>query len=249
MMRIYRDNPKPLYRQIAEILKDKIIGEEFQPGDNIGTQTELKDQFHVSTITIRQAVKLLEKEKLVVTKQGKGTFVKPRKVEQELLRLQSLSAVIEESGYMPTVEIRTFTLVDTPADIKIFGPECFYIERIHKIDEEPIALSHIYLPYAIGNELTSKDLENQTIYQLLESKFGTEVGEAVQRIESCPAIKDLAEFLEVPEGTPLLKAARIAYDKSNTPVEKITFYYRHNEFKFKIKLTAANQDSLWPMGN
>src|SRR5690625_4342307 len=104
-MVVKRDNLIPMYVQIANILKQEIQNGEIGPGEKLGTQTELEARFGVSKITIRQAIQQLYEQDLVITKRGKGTFVKPNKVEQELIKLQSLSEVIEESGYSHSVEI------------------------------------------------------------------------------------------------------------------------------------------------
>lgn len=245
-MVITRNHAVPMYIQIAEHLKRKIKSKKIKPGEKLGTQTELEERYSVSTITIRQALQILAEEDLIISKQGKGTFVKPEKVEQELFELQSLSDIIEKSGFTHKINIIKFEKVDTPSDIENFGSSCLYIERLHKIDDKNIALAIILLPYAIGSKFTIKDFEDHAVYRLLENENKIKLGEAVQIIESVPATQDLAKKLQVKEGTPLLKAKRITYDKSEIPVEKIVFYYRYDEFSFKVRLPVADHNTLWP---
>lgn len=244
-MVITRDDSIPMYVQIADILKEKIQHGEIKPGERLGTQQELADTFRVSKITIRQAIQQLRDQNLVITRQGKGTFVKPQKVEQELIRLQSLTEIIEESGYDPAVEILNFERVSTPDDMKGFGAECLYIERLHSVDNKPIAYAEIHLPYYIGEILTKDDFNNHTVYHLLEHKIGTKLGEALQTIEACPAAAKQAKQLAVPKGTPMLKLERVTYDTNHASVEKIVFYYRYDAITLKVRLPSANQVSMW----
>ncbi|MFD0714369.1 GntR family transcriptional regulator [Paenibacillus sp. GCM10027626] len=66
---------QPLYLQIRAMLKEKIERGELQPGDQIPTEAELVQQYGVSRITIKNAIKLLVEEDLVYRIAGKGTFV------------------------------------------------------------------------------------------------------------------------------------------------------------------------------
>lgn len=250
-MTVSRDNPIALYLQIANILKQEILRKVIKPGEKIGSQRELEERFNVSKITIRKAIELLEKEGLVITSQGKGTFVKPEKVEQKLDQLQSLSDIIKSSGYSPQVKIKRLEMVSTPTsfeqgEIEEIDSHCLYIERLHTVENLPIAFAQIYIPYNLGEKLTKSELENHTIYELFEQKLGITLGEAIQTIEACPANVALGKELDVGEGSSLLKAERLTYSSEYKLIEKITFYYRFDEYAFKIKLNRANQIPMWP---
>lgn len=72
---LQRDSDTPLYLQITEILKQKILHGEIVPGDNLPAEPELCDLFGVARGTIRQALSKLENEGFVRREQGRGTFV------------------------------------------------------------------------------------------------------------------------------------------------------------------------------
>ncbi len=65
----------PKYRQIAEILQQKIENGEPAPGERLPTEQALIEQHKVSRNTIRDAVKWLIRRGLVETRPGQGTFV------------------------------------------------------------------------------------------------------------------------------------------------------------------------------
>ncbi len=74
-MLIHRNGDTPLYRQIAEILRDRIQSGVFEPGSRIPTEHELCDRFGVSRISIRQALAELANDHLLEKRQGSGTYV------------------------------------------------------------------------------------------------------------------------------------------------------------------------------
>jgi DNA-binding transcriptional regulator YhcF (GntR family) len=67
----------PLYQQIVEQIKQKIAVEEWAPGDEIPSIRQLAAELSVSVITVKRAYLELERESLIVTQQGKGSFVAP----------------------------------------------------------------------------------------------------------------------------------------------------------------------------
>jgi GntR family transcriptional regulator len=84
LMRVDRNDHLPLYIQLKNIIEEKIKEEDLNPGDIIPSEKELQQEFGVSRITVRQAIKELENEGLVKKKQGKGTFVSFPKLSHEL---------------------------------------------------------------------------------------------------------------------------------------------------------------------
>lgn len=74
-MLIHRNGDIPLYRQIAEILRDRIRNGIFEPGSRIPTEYELCDRFGVSRISVRQALAELVSDDLLEKRQGSGTYV------------------------------------------------------------------------------------------------------------------------------------------------------------------------------
>jgi len=83
----------PAYEAIAYDIREKIRDGGFQPGQKLPSARLLCEQYNVSTITIKGAIKLLQNEGAVYGIQGKGIFVstdipEPRsdEAEFELLR-------------------------------------------------------------------------------------------------------------------------------------------------------------------
>ena len=67
--------PEPMYRQIAEDLRQQIESGALARGSQLPTELELREQYDASRNTVRDAVKWLMNRGLVETRPGQGTFV------------------------------------------------------------------------------------------------------------------------------------------------------------------------------
>ncbi len=77
---------QPLYRQIAEQLRDRILNGEYPMNSRIPTENELAGTLGVSRPTIRQALDLLEQEGRLIRIKGSGTFAAQPRVIHESTR-------------------------------------------------------------------------------------------------------------------------------------------------------------------
>ena len=65
----------PIYRQIMRQVTDALSGGRLKPGDKLTSQRELAEQLVVSPLTVKKAYDELEREGLITTERGRGTFV------------------------------------------------------------------------------------------------------------------------------------------------------------------------------
>ena len=67
----------PIYRQIMRQITDAIAGGRLRPGDKLTSQRDLALQLVISPLTVKKAYDELEREGLIRTERGRGTFVAP----------------------------------------------------------------------------------------------------------------------------------------------------------------------------
>ena len=79
-------DPRPLYQQISDQVREQILSGELQPGERLPSIRELAEQLTTSVITVRRAYADLEAEGYIYTRAGQGTFVSHR--PQEAIRRQ-----------------------------------------------------------------------------------------------------------------------------------------------------------------
>jgi GntR family transcriptional regulator len=86
----------PLYVQLEQILKSKIMTGELVPGDKIPSEKEIAGIYDISSVTARQAVLNLVAEGLLLRKRGKGTYVKGHKTNVKNIMTLNVSGNLND---------------------------------------------------------------------------------------------------------------------------------------------------------
>jgi DNA-binding transcriptional regulator YhcF (GntR family) len=74
MMEVFDEN-KPIYLQIMDFIKKQMISKEILPGEKLASVREMSKQLEVNPNTVQRAYLEMEREMLVYTKRGQGTFI------------------------------------------------------------------------------------------------------------------------------------------------------------------------------
>ena len=85
-----RFSTRPLYLQVRDALGERIAGGEWKPSTAIPNEGDLARQFGVSPGTMRKALDLLEAERLLTRRQGRGTFVNDQSSEELAVRYSNI---------------------------------------------------------------------------------------------------------------------------------------------------------------
>ncbi len=72
---IDRESVVPPWRQLADLLRERIAGGEYRPGARIPSTTSLAQEFDLAPVTVRKAIVQLQEEGLLVSQVGWGTYV------------------------------------------------------------------------------------------------------------------------------------------------------------------------------
>ena len=161
-------SPVPLYSQLKELLRGRILDGVYPPLSRMPSENELGKAFDVSRITVRQALGDLQKEGLIFKIHGKGTFVARPKAFQNVSTLQGLGESMTQMGY--EVINRLHGLRYVPAGARVAerlrveegSPVC-EIKRVRLVNREPVSLEVTYLPQALGERLEKADLVTRDI--------------------------------------------------------------------------------------
>lgn len=113
----------PLYQQISDDLKQKIVTKTFKSGDQLPTEKELSETYSVSRITAKRALTELEQLGLVSRTRGKGTFVQElNKNHTKLLKrvlfiipFEGMSFGDFTQGLVPALKVENTTVFITYA--------------------------------------------------------------------------------------------------------------------------------------
>lgn len=70
------DDPRPPYEQLADVLRSRIRSAALGPGVQLPSYHSLATEFGVAPNTVKSALAELRREGLIVSRPGKGSFVR-----------------------------------------------------------------------------------------------------------------------------------------------------------------------------
>ena len=232
----------PKYYQVKQALLEEIQSGKLKSGDSIPSERELISSLSVSRITVRKAIEELEQEGWLYKMQGKGTFVKGEKKEQNLFSLTSCTEDVIRQGMTPTRKVVNCSVEAANADkqTKLHlgnGEKLFSLCRVYYADGKPINYTKAYLTYKLFPNIETHDFEKESLYKVLENEYGLTIKRASRTIEAVIASPEIADLLQIKAGTPLILFSCITCGEvlgRETPFETFECYYRTDIFKFSI---------------
>lgn len=232
----------PKYYLVKKAIVEKIDNEEFPIGSLIPSERELMALLDVSRITVRRAIEELEQEGYLYKVQGKGTYVKGDQNSQDLISITSCTQDVIRLGMKPSREVlhSDVLMADRKRQRKLNigdNDKVFFLSRIYYADDEPINYTRTFLPYKLFKGIETHDFSKESLYAVLEQEYGVRLSRANRSIEAILAYDDIAEYLHVPNGTPLLLFECTTYGTlggKEVPVETFKCCYRSDRFKFYI---------------
>ena len=232
---------QPLYVQIKELLRSRILDGTYQPHQQLPSEADMITAFNVSRITVRQALGDLENEGLIFKLHGKGTFVSQPKAFQDLGRLQGFGEAMRQMGYETysrVISIRNVTPSTQVREQLKLGKRAGVTElrRLRFLNRAPISLDVSYLPTSLGQKLAKEDLATRDVFVILENDYGLSLGHADLQIGSALADEHLATQLQVQEGSPILFIERTTHDAEGTPIDYEHLFYRGDAFQYRVRV-------------
>jgi GntR family transcriptional regulator len=205
---------QPLYRQLADDLRNRILFEEFAVGGSIPTEAQLSREYRASRITVRHALDRLEQEGLLHREQGRGSFVRPRAIAIGPRRLTSFSEELAERGLRHSSDLLGILVVQAPTEIPIDlrGREkCARIERVRRADGRAIAHQVTYLPLELSAGIEDALADSGSMYAFLRSRHALDIDSADETYRVAGADEQAAAILGVPVGSPVFVVERVGF--------------------------------------
>lgn len=237
---INRAKFQPLYGQVKDLILKRIGSGEWQPGQMIPNEFRLASEFNVSQGTVRKALIALESDKLIIRRQGRGTYV-ARYTGQRML-FQFFHIVGRNSEPLtPVSKPLSQTLVKADGkqartlDIKP-GQNLHAIFRIRYFGDDPAILERIYVPAALMPDLKLPlgKIMTEELYSIYQERFFATIAKAKDNIRAVAATQEDAKHLKVKVGDPLLEVLRVSIDVNGRTVEMRTSRCKTSAYSYAI---------------
>lgn len=240
----------PLYHQVYLVLKENVRAGVYPKGVALPPEHMLCEDFGVSRITVKRAMRDLVADGYVVRQRGKGTFVADNVVGSSPNALDDLLKSVQAIGAATEVQHVSADAIAAPADIaeKLGldpGGTVLRSNQVRLTDGEPLAVIVAYIPEPIARQLDPRSENKPMLVRLIDA--GIPIARADQEITATLAEPSVAGPLGVEVGAPLLKLTRLVFDQNNEPVEWLTSYYRGDRYAMRTSLThqAVGRTSTW----
>ncbi|WP_299090193.1 GntR family transcriptional regulator [uncultured Metabacillus sp.] len=236
-MSIKSDN-RHLYLQVIDKIKEDIEKGIYREKEKLPSEFELSKGLGVSRATLREALRILEEENVIIRRHGVGTFVnsKPR-FTSGIEQLNSVTGMIEKGNHKPgTIFLSSSITGATDDDVKRFKcgkeEEIFLLERVRTANGEPVVYCIDKIPTKILPD--TFDHEQESLFQLLEEKANIYISYAVTHIDPIGYHEKISPILECDPETSLLLLKQMHFDNQDRPVLYSLNYFRADHFSFHV---------------
>jgi GntR family transcriptional regulator len=247
---------RPLYRQLADVLRDAVISKEIEPGGSFPSERALAEEHGLARGTVHEAFNLLKAEGLLETRRGHGAYARIHPPVQRLGwdRLSRRHREAGKGAYLIEMEHAGRTpKVDSIEIVPALRPSPEVAERLHLThgelvakrsrrylaDGEPLQLatSYVRMDLAQGTRILDEDTGPGGIYARIEDQ-GVKLSWFSEDVTARMAAPEEARDLRLPPGVPVVVVIRVAYADGDRPVEECDTVLRADRYVLRYQLLA-----------
>ncbi len=214
---------EPLYRQVRQILQERIASGDWPPGSLLPAEPKLAESLGVSPGTVRKALDSLALERLVVRQQGRGTFVAAQTPDSTLFRFFSVVGEDGEQAIPDSREIGREVSAASPEErrrLALSGrARVLRLDRVRPLAGRDALVERIVLPLALFPGIEREEALPNTLYDHYQHRYGITIRRADETLRAAAAGGRVARVLGIKPGTPLLVIDRVAMSFDEKPVE------------------------------
>ncbi|EMD2714355.1 GntR family transcriptional regulator [Enterobacter roggenkampii] len=229
---------KPMYRQIADALREKISAGELKPADALPTESSLQEAFNVSRVTVRQALKLLTEEQIVESIQGSGTYVKEERVNYDIYQLTGFYEKLADRNVDTHSEVSIFEVLK--ADAKLaeklnlsHDDKVWHVKRVRFIKQKPVNLEETWMPLALFPDLTWEVMENSK-YHYVEQIKKLVIDRSEQELVPIMPSEEAIAALSLDPAKPILEKVSRGFLKDGRVFEYSRNVFNTDDYKFTL---------------
>ncbi|MFF8902000.1 GntR family transcriptional regulator [Streptomyces lydicus] len=188
-----RRSPLPLWAQLFADLRRRMEAGAFT--EEFPAEHRLTGEYEVSRHTVREALRKLRADGLVIAERGRASRLDTRRIQQPLGSLYSLFRELEGQGVEQRSEVLRLerTVDGTVAGQLGLVPDAplVVLERLRLADGEPLAHDTAYLPAEIAEPLLAADFGHTSLYGELSRRCSVKVTGGRERIQ--PFLPDVRQ--------------------------------------------------------
>ena len=238
----------PLYKQVLQSLRSRIVDGTFAIGTTLPTEAELVAEFGVSRHTVREALRQLRTDGLLESKQGSGTTVTGAPSQQAFVHeVDTINDLIQYAASM-TFSIESTRMLKPEGELatRLVGePDeswlCVEGARHANADGGLVCRTTVYVPASFAGVARMVGRGSGAIYELIEGMYGVRIREVEQIVHARPAPPDAASAMGLDVGAILIEVIRIYRLQNGSIAEVAVNLYPPDRFTLTMKLRSKNR--------
>ncbi|BAH50673.1 GntR family transcriptional regulator [Rhodococcus opacus] len=233
----------PLYRQVQDVLLQRLDSGRLQPGDRLPPETDLAAELRVNRLTVRQAIGELTRAGRLVTRQGSGTFVAPppRHFPIELVASYIDGPDGLGGAFASVGRTLSETLVGSEVVLGGSAPQAEEylparrlrrVDSVLEVDGEPWFANSVWMDDRRFAGIDRHLQDGVPMYTVWRDVYGVRLKAAWRSFAAAAASPRVAELLGVPAGAPVLLRDGLNLDEDGLPAVYINRSCRSDRVRF-----------------
>ncbi len=239
-----RSTPIPLYYQLKGFLLQEIQNGTYPVGSCIPTELELRDRFHISRTTIRQAITELVQEGWLERRTSKGTFVtnpREKQVPGYIRSFEPFYQQVKKTGKTARTELLDMKIIASTEEQASWlnlepGEKLIYLSRRRFADLTPLVTIQNYMPYSLCGFILSHDFEKESLYEILSQRPETTPYLVRNIISADKATPEDEKLLNLACGSPVLGFQTISRTQGDVLIDYAFSRYHGGLNKYEVEV-------------
>lgn len=230
---------RPLYLQVRDVLVTRIVAGEWPIGTELPSEISLAQSLEVSIGTVRRAMVEMEAERIIIRRQGRGTYVNDQSTSEMSIRYSSIKNAdgirIEGNFITNSVDQGAATAEEAKRLGLTIPAQVLRVDRFHVYNSNYFMFERALLPVDIYPKLP-EDMGRYRICVLAQNN-NVFLGDADEKVTADMPTEWEATILGVPADQPILRLDRVIVTISGRIAElrSVACYLREEYYSSSIK--------------
>ena len=237
-----RADRRSLVAQVRDRIREMLQQEHLRAGDQLPSEASLVAAFGVSRGSVREALKLLEEERVIICRHGTGRFVATDPsslITEDVTRLQSVTDMAQELGIQITTQVLS-ARVETASEVVCShlrldpGSTVLTLERVRQAAGETVIYSIDVIPTALVKGDIAPDVFRGSLVAVMEGSWGVRLSYSRAKISAVNLDADLCQRLGATCGVAWVLMEQVNFDDHNQPILYSQDYHRGDMIHFFV---------------
>ena len=217
-----------LRNALASVVEDGVIG----PGDSLPSEREMAERLDVSRSTVRQVLKDLSRQSLLITRRGAGTIVVGR-IPKALSSFSGFTEDMQLHGFAASSKVLDRSIAPADADTAFrtgwqLGTPVMTLVRLRMAGGEALAYERVAVPVdVVGEEYDGSG----SLYERMDHRNARPY-RMLQSLKAVEASAVIASLLSIRRGAAVFEISQLGYSETGRVVEDSIGWYRGDRYKY-----------------